>query len=127
MKACVFRLKTGNVPPSDFQFEELVPGVNGVARSGYLEKRNSLVRIKSKQRLVKERTANNVNYFQMRRELEKSVEVVENELSKGQKEMKSLQLMVHTYRNNPKFGDVTKFEMELESVTLRVQHSQSQV
>ena len=76
---------------------------------------------------MKERTANNVNYFQMKREIEKNVEVVENDLSKGQKEMKSLQLMVHTYRNNPKFGDVTKFEMELESVTLRVQHSQSQV
>ena len=121
----MFRLKTGNVPPSDFQFEELLPGAE--TRSGYVEKRNSLVRVRSKQSLVKERTANNVNYFQTKREIEKNVEVVENDLSKGQKEMKSLQLMVHTYRNNPKFGDVTKFEMELESVTLRVQHSQSQV
>ena len=38
-----------------------------------------------------------------------------------------LQVMVATYRTNPKFGDVTQFEVELQSVTLRVQHSQAQV
>ena len=46
-------------------------------------------------------------------------------LFQGQKEMKSLQLMIHTYRENPKFGDVKKFEEELEVAVCRVQQLQS--
>lgn len=126
------RLKTGNVPPSDFQFEELSPGVvldtkSGTGHGGYLEKRNSLIRVRSRQNLVRDKTSTNINYYQMKREIEKNIETVESELEKGQKEMKSLQIMVNTYRTNPKFGDVTKFESELDSVTLKVQHSQSQL
>ena len=68
-----------------------------------------------------------VNYFQIKRELEKSIEAVESELFRGEKEMRSLQVMVASYRNNPKFGDVTKFQSELDSVTLRVQNSKAQV
>ena len=114
-------MKTGNVPPADFQFEELEPGhVEADIKSGVLEKRNSLLRSKSKQSLVRDKhTASvNVNYYQLKREIEKNLAAVENEVEKGQKEMKSLQLMVATYKNNPKFGDVKKFELELESVTL---------
>ena len=68
-----------------------------------------------------------VNHFQIKRELEKSIEVVESELLRGEKEMRSLQVMVVSYRNNPKFGDVTKFQSELDSVTLQVQNSKAQV
>ena len=39
--------------------------------------------------------------------------------------MKSLQLMIQTYRENPKFGDVKKFECELEVAVLRVQQLES--
>ena len=39
--------------------------------------------------------------------------------------MKSLQLMIQTYRENPKFGDVKKFEEELELAVFRVQQLQS--
>ena len=39
--------------------------------------------------------------------------------------MKSLQLMIQTYRENPKFGDVKSFESELEVAVLRVQHLQA--
>ena len=68
-----------------------------------------------------------VNYFQIKREMEKNIEAVESELLRGEKEMRSLQVMVASYRNNPKFGDVTKFQSELDSVTLRVQNSKAQV
>lgn len=68
-----------------------------------------------------------VNYFQIKRELEKNIEAVKSELARGEKEMKSLQVMVASYRNTPKFGDVTKFQSELASVTLRVQNSKAQV
>ena len=47
--------------------------------------------------------------------------VVEEEVAKGQKEMAALQLMVATYRQNPSFGDATKFQGELEAAILRVQ------
>ena len=131
----ISRLKTGQVPPSDFTFEELGPGLgekesrsgSGQGRAGNLEKRNSLIRTWSKQSLVKEKSAHTVNYYQLKRELEKNVEAVESEVARGQKEMRSLQVMVATYRTNPKFGDVAQFEVELQSVTLRVQHSQAQV
>ena len=123
----IARLKPGHVPPPDFQFEELIPGT-GDTKTG-LEKRNSLIRTRSKQSLVRPAKTSqaSVNYFQIKRELEKSIEAVESELERGGKEMRSLQVMVASYRNNPKFGDVTKFESELEAVTLRVQHSQAQV
>ena len=39
--------------------------------------------------------------------------------------MKSLQLMIQTYRENPKFGDVKNFECELEDAVLRVQQLQA--
>ena len=94
----IFRLKTGQVPPSDFTFEELGPGLGEKeARSGpgqgrNLEKRNSLIRTWSKQSLVKEKSAHTVNYYQLKRELEKNVEAVESEVARGQKEMRSLQV-----------------------------------
>ena len=47
--------------------------------------------------------------------------VVEEEVAKGQKEMAALQLMIATYRQNPSFGDATKFQGELEAAILRVQ------
>ena len=126
----IVRLKTGHVPPGDFQFEELQSGSGGSdAKTSNQEKRNSLIRTRSRPSLawpVKTSQAS-VNYFQVKRELERNIQAVESELTRGAKEMKSLQVMVASYRNNPKFGDVTKFEAELASVTLRVQHSQAQV
>ena len=125
------RLKTGHVPPCDFEFEELQPGSGGIEAktNNHNEKRNSLIRTRSKPSLVwpAKTSQTSVNHFQIKRELEKNIEAVESELTRGEKEMRSLQVMVASYRNNPKFGDVSKFETELASVTLRVQHSQVQV
>merc|ERR1719427_1286157 len=115
------RLKTGNMPPADFVFEELIPGVEVKTN---VEKRNSWSR-RSKQVLNAEK--GNINYFQKKRELEKKIEVQESDLLKGQKEKKSLQLMIQSYTQNPKFGDVTKFQGELDAAAHKVQLLESKL
>ena len=75
----VCRLKTGCVPPSDLQFEEYLPGVL-VDLKQLPNKRNSLIRVRSKQSLCK---GGNVNYYQMKRDLEKKIDSQESELLRG--------------------------------------------
>ena len=75
----VFRLKTGCVPPADLQFEEYSPGVL-VDLKQLPTKRNSLIRVRSKQSLCK---GGNVNYYQMKRDLEKKIDSQESELLRG--------------------------------------------
>ena len=74
------RLKTGNVPPADFAFEELLLGKECKTST---EKRNTLNRGRSKQALHAEKGSN--NYFQRKRELEKKIEAQESEVLKGKK------------------------------------------
>ena len=76
----VFRLKTGCVPPADLQFEEYSPGVL-VDLKQLPNKRNSLIRVRSKQSLCK---GGNVNYYQMKRDLEKKIDSQESELLRGE-------------------------------------------
>jgi len=116
------RLKTGNVPPTDFVFEELMPGME--VKSNH-EKRNSMSRGRSKQALNVEK--GNINYFQRKRELQKKIEAQESDVLKGQKEMKSLQLMIQTYTQNPKFGDVKQFQGELDAAAHKVQLLESEL
>ena len=135
----LFRLKTGNVPPLDFVFEELTPGMEVKTN---VEKRNTMSRGRSKQALNAEKGT--INYFQRKRELEKIIEAQESEVLKGkfeiqkivikclflrsgQKEMKSLQLMIQTYTQNPKFGDVKKFQGELDAAAHKVQLLESEL
>jgi len=106
----VDRFKTGNVPPAEYQFEDLSGGA--MPAHG---KTRTLSRVKSPE------GGENSNLFPRKRELEKRITVVEAEVTKGQKEMAALQLMVATYRQNPKFGDAGKFQGELEAAILRVQ------
>ena len=75
----VCRLKTGCVPPSDLQFEEYLPGVL-VDLKQLPNKKNSLIRVRSKQSLCK---GGNVNYYQMKRDLEKKIDSQESELLRG--------------------------------------------
>jgi len=82
-------------------------------------KTRTLSRVKSPE------TGENSNLFPRKRELEKRIASVEAEVAKGQKEMAALQLMVATYRQNPKFGDAAKFQGELEAAILRVQTLES--
>ena len=45
----------------------------------------------------------------------------------GQKEMKSLQLMIQTYTQNPKFGDAKQFQGELDAAAHKVQLLESEL
>ena len=67
------------MPPSDLQFEEYLPGVL-VDLKQLPNKRNSLIRVRSKQSLCK---GGNVNYYQMKRDLEKKIDSQESELLRG--------------------------------------------
>jgi len=112
----VERYKTGNVPPGEYQFEDLSTSSTSTPSSGSVNaKTRTLSRVKSPE------TGENSNLFPRKRELEKRIACVEAEVAKGQKEMAALQLMVATYRQNPKFGDAAKFQGELEAAILRVQ------
>ena len=75
----VSRLKTGCVPPPDVQFEEYLPGVL-VDLKQFPSKRNSLIRVKSKQNLYK---GGSINYYQMKRDLEKKIDSQECDLIRG--------------------------------------------
>ena len=66
------------MPPVDFAFEELMPGMDVKSNT---EKRNSMSRARSKQALNVEK--GNVKYFQKKRELEKKIEAQESEVLRG--------------------------------------------
>ena len=70
-----FRLKTGNVPPEDFIFEELQPG---------MEVKASTLRKTSRSISTASVDLNpNTNNYQRKRELEKKIGIHEIELAKG--------------------------------------------
>merc|ERR1712059_115113 len=58
---------------------------------------------------------------------EKKIEEQESEVSKGKKEVGALRVMVDTYIKNPKFGDVKKFQGELDVAEHKVQILESEL
>ena len=69
----LFRLKTGNVPPEDFVFEELQPGMEVNA--------NTLRKISRSASKID--LNHNENNFQRKRELERKISIHEIEVTKG--------------------------------------------
>eukprot|EP00092_Neocalanus_flemingeri_P012395 GFUD01013363.1.p1 GENE.GFUD01013363.1~~GFUD01013363.1.p1 ORF type:complete len:567 (-),score=164.04 GFUD01013363.1:214-1914(-) len=114
----VNKLKTGDVPPEDFVFEELQPG---------MEVKTGTLRKTSRSRSHTNLNVTSPNSFQRKRELEKKTKAHEIEVAKVQKEMKALQMMVQTYTDNPKFGDVKQFQGELETAAHKVQVLESEL
>jgi len=112
----ITNLKTGNIPPEDFQFEELGPDSNLKSfGTGTLSRSQTNLSVDSP------------NLYQKKRELEKLVEEKKKEEASAQKEMKALQMMVETYKNNPKFGDARKFQSELDSANAKTQKIGSEI
>ena len=126
------KLKTGEHPPADLAFEEIPNGLE--------IKVGTLGRKKSKVKFNKSTEENSL--FSKKKELEKQVENMESEIEKGnfqdkscnfeyecvsiliflgKKEISALRLMVQSYTNNPKFGDASKFQSELDSAIYNVQ------
>jgi len=124
----VERLKTGNVPPSDFPFEEMAPGSSeNVPRYGTLSRKKSKLNINQKESPGTGPSSEVVNLFPRKREIMQKVEAVEGDIVKGNKEIKALQLMVASYTQNPKFGDARKFQSELDLATHKVQVLESEL
>ena len=110
-QAVIERLKTGDQPPRDLGFEEMTSGAE--VKGGTLGRR------KSKAKLNKSAEENSL--FGKKRELEKQIDDMETEIEKGKKEISALRLMVQSYTNNPKFGDASKFQSELDTAIYNVQ------
>ena len=66
----VDKLKTGNVPPPDFTFEE----IGGMGITPDVKKSNRNLEV----------NGGNVNFYQKKRELEKKIEDLEKEIEKGE-------------------------------------------
>jgi len=116
------RLKTGNLPPVDFPFEEMTPGcMDNVPRYGTLSRKKSKLNINQKESPVGNTPNEAMNLFPRKRDIKKRIEVTEFDIEKGNKEIKALQLMVTSYKQNPKFGDATKFQEELDIAIHKVQ------
>jgi len=111
------RLKTGNVPPHDLSFED-IPGE-------FRAKYGTLVRTKSKPKLNK--PEENKHLFPRKRDIEERIKWIESDIIKGHKEIKAIQIMVQSYKQNPKFGNPLKFQEELEVVILKVQKLESEL
>lgn len=120
------RLKTGNVPPDDFPFEECLPWDE--SRPPVQSQYGTLGRKKSKLNLIsKEKGEGEVGLFPRARQIRSQVETLEADIAKGNKEITALQLMVASYTQNPKFGDAKKFQAELDIATHRVQVLESEL
>ena len=88
------RFKSGDVPPGDFKFADMTDP-NKMIEADPLEK------------------PTNLNLYQRKREIEAEIKVAECTLAKKQKELASMQQMVQTYKQNPKFGNAKQFAGEI--------------
>eukprot|EP00092_Neocalanus_flemingeri_P031176 GFUD01033867.1.p1 GENE.GFUD01033867.1~~GFUD01033867.1.p1 ORF type:complete len:570 (+),score=214.86 GFUD01033867.1:46-1755(+) len=105
------RYKTGDLPPTDIQFEEMSLGREKKSRS--LTRRMSRSNFSQK--------TDKQNLFQKKRKLLSNIEKYKSDISKGTKEKQALQLMIDTYTKTPEFGDASKFQQELDIVSQKVE------
>jgi len=119
-KMVIDRLKTGNVPPEDFIFEELRIGEDRKIRS--IGSQMPDMRIGSVQDVTKNVQG---NLYQKKRDLEFKIKEQEDKVAKGQKEVAALRLMVETYTSNPGFGDAKQFKEELDAGAHKVSEAES--
>jgi len=110
------RYKTGNMPPADIPFEELMPGDTG-----------------DKYKTIQKKTKGlqpQENLYPRKRELEKKITAMEEEINRGQREIIGLRKVLETYNQTPTFGDKNsklKVAGELEAATLKVQNMESEL
>merc|ERR1719400_3031760 len=110
-QAVIEKLKTGEQPPKDLAFDEMTNGVE--MKVGTLGRKKSIAKLN--------KYAEENSLFGKKRELEKQIDEMETDIEKGKKEISALRLMVQSYTNNPKFGDASKFQSELDTAIYNVQ------
>ena len=110
MNMVIERNKTGSVPPSEIQFDDLsTPGL----LSGILASSEPL--------LLKAETESGKSLYQEKRQIEKKIKAQEEQIQKGIKEILALQKMIKTYKANPKFGSPDKLCEQQEMSIQRVE------
>jgi len=91
------KFKSGDVPPGDFNFEDMqdphsMLSADALASTG----------------------PTNLNLYPRKKELERQMASTEADLNKSQKELFSLNQMMETYQNQPKFGNSKNFQKEIQ-------------
>ncbi len=91
--------KSGDIPPEDFNFEDMqdphsMLSADALASTG----------------------PTNLNLYPRKKELERQMAAIEAELGKSQKELLSLNQMMETYQNQPKFGNSKRFQVEIQKL-----------
>ena len=105
LSSVVERYKTGGVPPTEIQFDDL-----------------SLdVLIPSEPIQLSIQSESGVFLYQEKRKLEKKIKQQEEEIQKGEREILGLTKMINTYKANPKFGCADKLCEQLEMSAQRVE------
>ena len=105
LASVVERYKTGGVPPTEIQFDDLS-----------LE-----VLIPSEPIQLSIQSESGVFLYQEKRKLEKKIKQQEEEIQKGEREILGLTKMINTYKANPKFGCADQLCEQLEMSAQRVE------
>lgn len=110
MSMVIERHKTGAVPPTEIQFDDLsCPGL----LAGVLANSEPLV--------LKAQADSGKSLYQEKRQIEKKIKAQEDQIQKGCKEIVALRKMVSTYKANPKFGCSDKLCEQLDMSVQRVE------
>ena len=105
LASVVERYKTGGVPPTEIQFDDLS-----------LE-----VLIPSEPIQLSIQSESGVFLYQEKRKLEKKIKQQEEEIERGEREILGLTKMINTYKANPKFGCADQLCEQLEMSAQRVE------
>lgn len=97
------RYKSGDVPPTDFNFEDMQDPVSLLNKDP-----------------LASTGPTDYNLYPQKKKLEKEMVAIEAELSKSQKELASLNQMMQTYQSQPKFGNSKKFQVEIQKLHANV-------
>lgn len=99
----VDKLKSGDVPPGDFRFEDITDLKELLAQDTLAENQPT-----------------NLNLYPRKRELGKRIEAAEKELLKSLREKESLDKMLAAYQNQPKYGKSDRFKAEVQVASAKV-------
>merc|ERR1712198_111581 len=110
MKVVIERYKTGAVPPSEIQFNDL--STSGLM-SGIVSYSEPLQ--------LKTQTESGKSLYQEKRTIEKKIKSQDGQIQKGIKEILALRKMIQTYKANPNFGTTDKLCEQLEMSIQRVE------
>ena len=116
------RLKSGNVPPDEFLFEELRIGEGRPLSEQAKGLRADITSVRDISKL-----GNGPSPYQKKRVLEQKIRVQEEIVRKGQKEVGALQVMVKSHTDTPAFGNTKKLKGELETASHKVSLEESKL